>query len=185
MNKLLLGVLLGASTGAAMPFAQALPRAHVCATRHTVLQYFDLVPDEFFLDPPVRHRLLDKKHSPDAVVDIAHDFLQCSDANGDIRLALAVFRHRGKELLAVSFSNELGYLLRFYKLRGGQLVDVTSQYPRVPREPFPYEFGEGQQTQHAILPRTGTTIRVEDDNGEKKRYLYSLAWRGGRFVKTR
>ena len=179
MNKLLLGVLIGASTGAATPRAGVLPRAEVCATRHTVLEFYDLLLDG---EKEHQRKLLDKKLHPEAIVDLKHDYLRTGGGDGDNFDTCAIFRFEGTELCAVNGEggdDPNGRGLSFYKIRGGKLVNVTDQYPRVP------------DTQHAILPRTGTTIRVETLAKNHKplasdgRYLYSLVWRNGRFVKTR
>lgn len=180
MKKLLICAFLGmVSGGVAAPRAQARPRPPASGARHTVLQFYNLLPSNPYFMGGNRAQYIDKKQGwVNVVVDISHDYLRSGGEAGQPQLTLAVFRFRGQELLGVSSSYEMGSDLNFYRLQSGRLRDVT-------RQVLPLHVPE---TQHAILPRVGTTIRMEsgdDEHDDSGRYLYSLLWRNGRFVKTR
>lgn len=176
-------VLAMLALSAAPRLAQATPRparrlAPVCA-RHTVLQFFDLLPSRYF-DGYDRHEKLDKKQSRPPIIDIAHDYLQVWGENGDPLLEIAVFRFGSQETVGVSATYPADAELHFYRMKNGRLRDVT-------RQVFPRRLGRNQVTetyQVADLPRIGTTIRVSDEYAEtgNQKLAYSLHWRGGRFV---
>lgn len=177
--------LLGAATLCAnlavSPRANALPRLQNCATRHSVLDYYRLLPGDVYFEQGHRKAYLNKKTYPAAVVDLRRDYLRSgSERNGQEQpvIELAVFRYRGAELLGVASHYRLGHVLSFYRLQQGRLLEVT-------RQVLPDYLHVDQR---ADLPRYGTTIRVVSDDtkgNDVGRYLYSWVWRNGRLVKTR
>lgn len=152
--------------------APIAPRAPHCAPRrHSVLEFYNLLPSRYFLGDN-RRVMLTKDRAP--IVDNAHDFLLASGEAGQPGLQVAVFRFRGTETVGVAAAYEMFGELNFYRLRNGRLHDVTQQV-------LPRRFG---QYQVAELPRIGTTIRILNENPETidEKLAYRLQWRGGRFV---
>lgn len=168
--------LLATLMTSALPLtsSQAAPRvtASVRAPRrHTVTQFFDLLPARYFMGTNRREKLGKKP-----VIDQAHDYLETRGEGDDAALDIKVFRFAGQETVGVLATYaDGGGELNFYRLHSGRLRDVTPQV-------LPRRF---EQNQVAELPRSGTTIRVSNRHaaGMKPQTLaYNLEWRGGRFV---
>ncbi len=163
-----------------LPLALALP---ACAQTHrrTVLDYFKMLPSNFFEPQQQRMKWLRKGSSSEipaserSVVDLKNDFLRYNaDAAG--HFDVAVFRFRGKDTVAVLNDYE-GTDLWFYREHKGHLVDVTKQV-------FPFRF---RRTLTYVLPRRGTTIQVlkgDWPNRPSKTVLARFLWRGGHFVRA-
>jgi hypothetical protein len=168
--------LLATLVTGALPFssAQAAPRVtapSVCAPRrHTVTQFFNLLPARYFAGISRREKLGKKP-----VIDRAHDYMETRGEGDDAALDIRVFRFAGQETVGVFVTHaDGGGELNFYRLQNGRLRDVTLQV--LPR-PFKQQVAE--------LPRTGTTLRVLNRraSGMKPGTVASnLEWRGGRFV---
>jgi len=152
--------------------APIAPRAPLCAPRrHSVLEFYNLLPSRYFLGDN-RRVMLTKDRAP--IVDIAHDFLLASGEAGQPGLQVAVFRFQGTETVGVAAAYEMFGELNFYRLQNGRLHDVT-------RQVLPRPFGRNQI---AELPRIGTTVRILNENPDTldDKPAYRLEWRGGRFV---
>ncbi len=108
-------------------------------------------------------------------VDDANGYLQVSDIEGDLgsETTFAIFRKAdGSRIFACSelerSDDGTGMNLTFYELRGGRMVEITR--PLVPRMDLVDFLAPGATPParkyrpvllHYILPRTGTTIRVQ------------------------
>lgn len=152
----------------AAPHAPASVRA---PRRHTVRQFFDLLPARYFVGITRREKLGKKP-----IIDQTNDYLETRGEGDDAALDIRVFRFGGQETVGVLATYaDGGSELNFYRLQSGRLRDVTPQV-------LPRRLGRNQV---AELPRTGTTIRVSNRRapGMKPQTLaYNLEWRGGRFV---
>lgn len=158
-----------------LSLAVAAPRATApsirAPRRHTVKQFFDLLPARYFAGISRREKLGQKP-----VIDQAHDYLETRGEGDDAALEVAVFRFGGQETVGVLATYaDGGGELNFYRLRSGRLHDVTPQV--LPRRLGPNQVAE--------LPHFGTTIRVLNRRArgtKPETPAYNLQWRGGRFV---
>lgn len=157
-------VLLAVSTP--LGHIEAAPRKAQKVARRSVLDYFSLLPSRYF---EVEHRshLLTKDSRP--IIDLKNDYLETIGDGHQPSLQVAVFRYRGRDVVAVSADHEEGYsfeLLRYENLRWrnatGDLSPIASK-----------------DELHFKLPRYGTTIQVYRSNGTR---LANLYWEKGSFT---
>lgn len=154
------------------------------ARRKSVLDYSLLLPNKYFEHSfTSRQQRLnnlfgkESSDSPYRVVDIPNDFITFHfDAIGTLQVA--VFRHRGRDLIALRRYYDGGGFLTFLRLEKGRWKDVTKQV-------MPVAYSNNNYYE---LPRYGTTIQVFVDNlaaPTKRKKAYRLLWRNGRFVKSK
>lgn len=146
------------------------------AKRHTVLDYFFLLPGigTVGYEGKQRRELLKASYEP--VIDLPNDWMSVNPDSAP-REQIAVFRYKGDELVAQSApdyqSDYNGFAL--YRLRDGKLRDVTDKELPVPvrQDQYLYE-----------VPRYGATIHVYkfDLRKQSRRHAFDLRWRGGKFV---
>ncbi|HEU4557872.1 MAG TPA: hypothetical protein VFS20_08475 [Longimicrobium sp.] len=138
------------------------------AQSQTVREWFRMAPcgQQVSLQPTDSRRV---------TVDDANGYLQVSDIEGDLghETTFAIFRKAdGSRIFACSelerSDDGTGTHLTFYELRGGRLVAITR--PVVPRMDLVDFLAPGTTPParkyrrvllHYILPRRGTTIRVQ------------------------
>lgn len=155
------------------PQAQAKASSQARAsTPRTISDYFRLLPIEY-TDIAARE-LLDS-----ARVDEANDYIEASVGDLGMTLKMALFRHKGRVLVALSGDAAAGYSFDLLRFEGGRWKNVTRAL--MPRH--------GKRTFYEI-PRHGTTIGVfkgisqpgeSDGPLERGEHLYDLAWRNGKF----
>ena len=160
-----------------LTWVQAAPPAPApvrAPRRHTVTQFFDLLPARYFMGIGRREKLGQKP-----VIDRAHDYLETRGQGDDAALSLKVFRFGGQETVGVLVTYaDGGGELNFYRPQSGRLRDVTPQV--LPRRLGPNQVAE--------LPHVGTTIHVSNRGRAlttKDALAYNLEWRGGRFVQVK
>ena len=160
-----------------------VPPARAKSSRHSVLDFYKLLPQSRFFEIPEKERLSWLRDGMRAqvpsdnrsVVDLRHDFLRAAGDGAQGRLDLAVFRYHGEETLAVFNAFDDGEL-SFWRLSKGRLHEVTKSV-------FPFRLPECS----VELPRQGTTIRALRGDGSEvfpsKTVLARFGWRGGRFYR--
>lgn len=146
------------------------------AKRHTVLDYFFLLPYVGNTDPTraERREMLAAKYLP--IIDLKNDYLKVQPDSAPAQ-QIAVFRYRGTELVGVSspdFRSDYNNF-NFYRLRNGKLRDVTKQVLGARRTAEKYL---------VELPRYGTTIRVYtyDIDTQARKFAHDMNWHNGKFV---
>ena len=170
--------LLATLVTSALPltWAQAAPRAPASTRaprRHSVTQFFDLLPARYFAGTTRREKLGGKP-----VIDQAHDYLETRGEGDDAALDIKVFRGDQETVGVLATYADGGGELSFYRLQNGRLRDVTPQV--LPRRL--------RRNQFAELPRVGTMIRVSNRSRTlktKDALAYDLEWRGARFVQVK
>jgi hypothetical protein len=143
-----------------------------------VLDYFLLLPNSFFeIDRSVIGRKKWLYGIGRGVVDIKNDYLRMQGDGAQGTLNVALFRHKGKVLVAVQNEAEEGSL-SFLRYAGGVWKDTTTEVM-----PIPYN-----DRNTYIVPRYGTTIKVLRGNSfydtkpdAKRARVYDFVWTGGRF----
>ncbi len=172
-------LLLSATTGVCA-LAESKPARKITPARRTVRDYYLLLPRQYFAESPRENLRLRPM-----VSDIAGDYLQTRASDSQAHITTKLFRFRGADVFAAQISPVYKVpitsampltILKFYRLNGGKLQDVTTQI-------WPVKLGVNQMV---YLPRRGTTIVVKDENDtEESTTLFKMLWRQGRFVKTR
>jgi hypothetical protein len=144
----------------------------------TVLDYFLLLPNSFFeIDRSVMGRKKWLYGTGRGVVDVKNDYLRMQGDGAQGTLNVALFRHKGKVLVAVQNEFEEG-TLSFLRFERGVWKDTTT-------EVMPLSYNDRNTY---IVPRYGTIIRVLRGNSfydtghdAKRARLYDFVWTGGRF----
>ena len=140
----------------------------------TVLDYYLLLPDEYFeANEEQRVKwMLDPKRG--AVVDIKNNYIFAPGDGAQTSIYVCLFkRSSGRPLIAVksheSDTDQFTHL-QFFEYKRGTLVEVKQGVlPVKLNEEFKYK-----------MPRYGRSIEVKNQRGRK---IYNLTWSGTRFVK--
>lgn len=140
----------------------------------TVVDYFMLLPQRRFFEIEKSERKKWLYGIKESVVDTKNDYLRMQGDGAQGSLQVALFRYKGRVLVAVY--NEIeGGSLHFLRYENEHWKDVTKSLLPLPFNPrCTY-----------TLPHHGTTIKVTRGNsfdyrGDGKK-LYDLAWSKGRF----
>ena len=141
-------------------------------TRKTVVNYYYLLPDSYFEHSGSKTERKGMLSAANSISDLKNDYIRVQlDALGT--LEVAVFRYKGRDLIAVRRYYE-GCMLWFFRYQEGRWKDVTKQI-------MPVAFNRKYDY---VLPRYGTTIQVRRDlwpSENRGRKIYDLIWRKGRF----
>ncbi len=144
-----------------------------------VLQYFHLLPSRYFECEPKNRdehirRMLDSSRG--SIIDIPNGYIFAGGDAAQDDLQVCLFKQTdGSFLVGVAATGEADEFdwhqpLVFFRLEGGRLRPVTKSVM-----PFRVQ----KQVQYK-MPRQGTTIRVQTEEGKR---LYDLAWNGTKFEK--
>jgi len=160
------GVLLvGGVCAAPLTQAQSAPPA-------SVVDYYLRLPHRYFeiTQAERENGLLGTHRGPDTVVDTKNDYIYSPGDAAQPTLTVALFRDRGRVLVAVlaDACEDAPQSLDFLRYSHGQWVNVTKSVL-----PLPFN-----NRLTYLLPRRGTTIRVRDAQGGR---VYDLQWKNGRF----
>lgn len=141
----------------------------------TVLDYFLLLPQRFFeIDQLEIKRKKWLYGSEKSIVDLKNDYLRMQGDGAQGTLHVALFRHKGKVLVAVLNEFEEGSLT-FLRYENGNWKYRTKEVM-----PIPYN-----DRCTYVLPRYGTTIKVTGGNGfdykGDGKHIYDLIWVNGKF----
>lgn len=176
LKRFQIPLFLVCAVGSIGSIAESKPARQTAPAPRTVRDYYLLLPRGYFAESPRENLRLRPM-----VNDPKNDYLQTRASDTQALITTKLFRYRGAELFAFQHSPVLPVtapnVLKFYRLRGGKLQDVTAQF-------WPVKLGVNE---FVYLPRRGTTIVVRDENdpGEPPVTLFKMVWRGGRFVKVR
>ncbi len=145
--------------------ADAAPKkAAVKTARRSVLDYFRLLPN--MSESGDRESLIGK-NSPH-LIDNGNDYMQVTGDGAQPSFQIAVFRYRGRDLVAVS--SVIGgpdYFFDLWRYERKKWKNVTSSVALAENSSL-----------HFVLPRRGTTIKVFRRNGT---LAAQLLWKNGRF----
>jgi hypothetical protein len=149
------------------------------ATQKTVLDYFMLLPQQFFEFPKshLKSYLHDEGFEM-LMVDKKNDYLRMAGDAAQATIYMALFRYKRRVLVGTYSDGEGGGVLHLMRYENGRWKDVTKAVLPVP-------YNDNYQY---IIPRYGTTIKVttgnSDDNwieyGRGKK-VYDLVWTQGKF----
>ncbi|HEX9998725.1 MAG TPA: hypothetical protein VGB45_16440 [Abditibacterium sp.] len=149
----------------------AAPKKSVAKeVRRTVVDYFRLLPrDAGIFEAENRESLIgrDVPH----LIDRKNDYMQVMGDGAQPSFQIAVFRYRGRDLVAVSSDSRVGdysfNLWRFDKRRWKKVTSSVSSLILAKDDNL-----------HFVLPRYGTTIKVFRHNGTLAAQLF---WENGSF----
>jgi len=140
-----------------------------------------LPPQSYFEMPPARRAAW--LAGPGGVRDLRHDYLHFLPQDSQGAMDVALFRHKGGVLVAVSLHGS-GDVLDFLRYQRGHWLNVTKWV-------MPVSYSEDDEY---ALPRRGTTIRVTANKFNEAtqeraapvgKWTYDFVWSGGRFVVRR
>lgn len=145
----------------------------------TVVDYFMLLPQKGFFELKMPERKKWLYGIKGSVVDTKNDYLRMQGDGAQGSLQVALFRYKGRVLVAVYNEFEEG-TLHFLCYQKGRWKDVTKATLPVPFNRF-FTY---------TLPRYGTAIKVIRGNDfyrskPSSTKAYDLVWRRGRFIVRR
>ena len=145
----------------------------------TVLDYFMLLPQEFFEFPKshLKSYLYGEGFNM-LMVDKKNDYLRMAGDAAQVTIYMALFRHKGRVLVGIYTDGEGGGMLHLMRYENRRWKDVTKAMLPIPyNEDYIY-----------MIPRYGTTIKVTTGNKEgnwieygRGKKVYELVWTGGKF----
>ncbi|HEX8237640.1 MAG TPA: hypothetical protein VF600_16905 [Abditibacteriaceae bacterium] len=149
------------------------------ASPKTVLDYFMLLPQDFFEFPKSHLKsYLHDESGEILMVDKKNDYLRMAGDAAQATIYMALFRHKGRVLVGTYSDGEGGGILHLMRYENGKWRDVTKAMLPVPyNDNYIY-----------IIPRYGTTIKVTTGNSEEDwveygrgKKVYELVWTQGKF----
>ncbi len=138
--------------------------------RRTVLDYFRLLPMDAGIFEAEKRESLIGKHFPH-IIDLKNDYMQVTGDGAQPSFQIAVFRYRGRDLVAVS--SVIGGPDYFFDLRRYE----NGKWKKVTAAVSPLVSSEDSDL-HFVLPWHGTTIQVFRRNGT---LAAQLLWENGNF----
>jgi hypothetical protein len=178
---LMTGVSWGESTKTITSKATATAKPRTAkpatATPRTVLDYFMLLPQQFFVFPKSELKSwVYGENSLGTIVDKKNDYLRMWGDAAQPTIYMALFRHKGRVLVGIYSDSRDGGILYLMRYEKGKWANVTTSML-----PIAYD-----ESYHYIIPRYGTTIKVTLGNGEKAyggngKKVYDLVWTNGQF----
>ena len=152
---------------APLPLNAAPKKAVSKVARRTVLDYFRLLPMETGIFEVENREALLKKDWPH-IVDVRNDYLQVTGDGAQRSFQIAVFRHHGRDLVAVSSTDGTDYDFDLWRDENKMWRNVTKSLSPV----------ANRFDLHFVLPRSGTSIKVYKANGS---HISNLRWKQGKF----
>jgi hypothetical protein len=144
---------------------------------HTVLDYYQLLPERYFESPDVRTKWI--QHSS-SIIDLANGYLFLHGDGAQPNLIVCLFKTTDKTyLIGVHADGSDDNELNFYRYSHEQWKDVTEQVlPSKINHKFLHEFARYNATdsnyEYTIeMPRNGTTIVIKNSQNKK---VYDLIW---------
>jgi hypothetical protein len=165
------------TTAAKTATAKARTAKPATVTPRTVLDYFMLLPQEFFAFPKSELKSwVYGENSLGTIVDTKNDYLRMWGDGTQPTIYMALFRHKGRVLVGIYSDSKGGGILYLMRYEKGKWANVTTSM-------LPIAYNESY---HYIIPRYGTTIKVTVGNGEKDyggngKEVYGLVWTNGQF----
>ena len=159
----------------------SLPLRGADEKKMTVVNYFLLLPSDYFEGPPADW-LAFLKQPKCGVVDVANGYMSSTGDGAQPPFEVSLFRYRdGRPLLAVclgELEGEHSLFLDFFEMR------PNGKMGKVPRSIFPVaDAGNDAGNWRFELPRHGRTVLVRSQKSGK--ILRKLTWNGEKFQDTK